>query len=86
MSHTFCIVRSKQANAGIGSGYYSYGHFEPGWYVSQSGVKPGLKNAKFFSSEAKARQFLKKSSKIVWNGTGGFDDYFEFIPINIEEP
>jgi hypothetical protein len=58
-------------------------YFDKGWYVTKKYVKSNFKDAKFFNSAAKAKQFLNVSAHI---GPDSRMDYFDILEVIVQEP
>lgn len=77
--HTFYAIRAKISFPGYSENSpYMY---EPGWFASQSGMKPNFSNAKLFSSEAKAKKFLSMAARFVCPDGLTQGDCFEIVPV-----
>jgi len=68
--------------------------FLKGWYVAKKFTKDKFSQAKFFDSRSKASSYLKVASSIsthydqdpVTGNRLDIMDYFEIIPIEVQEP
>jgi hypothetical protein len=83
---TFYVIRAKKNSPQYRGQKYSHEdvyEFAKGWYASREFVKP-FKNVKIFSTEGKAKQYMKNSRTL-----GIFldrEEYFEIVPIIVKEP